>query len=249
MPKGTRMSAPVSSRPDPVSSLVQRLVASSGIIFAVLLVLSILIAGDTVPDDTDPLADWTTYARENEDNLRIAALVVGIAAYNFFLFLGYLRSVLGEAERAARGFVRGSYIVLAAGTAGIAGIVIALGLSAATTANPDTPPEVLKALNDFASGAWLLAAAGFGACFVTVGLINAAIRALPSWLGWVALGTGIAWVLQLGVLLSEGEDNLFGIFFPIGLVLLLIFTIGASVTFLRGQGVAATTPTTPPPAA
>src|SRR5918999_338120 len=120
------MSTPA-SRPDPVSPLVQRLVASSGTVFALLLI------------------------------------------------------VLGEAERGARGFTRGGYIVLAAGTAGIAGLTVAIGLSAAATATPDTPPEVLKALNDFASGAWLLAAPAFGACLVTAGLLNAGVRALPAW--------------------------------------------------------------------
>ena len=237
MPNGTCMSVspPSPAHADPVSPLVQRLVAASGIAFALLLILAIIVTGESVPEDGDPLSEWTTYARENEDNLRIGALIVGLAAYNFLLFLGFLRTAIGEAERAARGFTRAASIVLAAGTAGIAGVTIAIGLSAASTANPDTPPEVLKALNDFGSGAWLLSAAGFGACFVTVGLVNAAVRALPAWLGWVAFGTGIAWVLQLGVLLSEDEDNLFGIFFPIGFLLLVIFCIGASVTFLRGD--------------
>ena len=37
------------------------------------------------------------------------------------------------------------------------------------------------------------------------------------------------------MLLSEDEDNLFGIFFPIGFLLLVAFCSGASVTFLRDQ--------------
>jgi hypothetical protein len=92
---------------------------------------------------------------------------------------------------------------------------------------------VLRTVNDIGGGAWLIASAGLGACLVTVGLLNAALRALPAWLGWVALAAGIAFVLQLGVLLSEDQDNLFGIFYPIGFLLLIVFTIGASVTFLR----------------
>ena len=220
-------------RRDPVSPLVRTLVAASGIGFAILLVISIILTGESVPEDGDPIAEWTTYARDNEDNLRIGALVFAFAAYSFLLFLGFLRSVVSEAETAVRGFSRAGSIILAAGTAGITGITIGIGLSAASTANPDTPPEVLKALNDFAGGAWLIAAAGFGACFITVGLVNAGVRALPSWLGWVALATGIAWLLQLGVLLSDDEDNLFGIFFPIGFLLLLIFCVGASISFLR----------------
>lgn len=248
MPKGTRMSASVSSRPDPVSSLVQRLVAASGIVFAILVIVTIVVAGDETPDDGAALTEWTQFARDNEDNLRIGALIFALATYNFLLFLGYLRSTMGEAEVRVRGFARGSYIILAAGSVGIAGMCLGIFLGAVTLTDPETPPEILRATYDLSGAGWGLAAAGMGACFVTVGLLNAATRALPSWLGYVALGCGTAFVLQLGILLSDDEDNFFGIFFPIAFLLLVIFCIGASVNFLRGQGVAATTPTTPPPA-
>lgn len=227
------MSANVPRTADPVSPLVQRLVAASGIIFAVLLILSISMTGEGTPENDAPLAEWTEYARDNEDNLRIAALLAGLAAYSFLLFLGYLRSVIGDAERAARGFTRGGYVVLAAGTAGIVGLTVGIGANATATSHPDTPPEVLRAISDIGGGGFLAAAAGFGACLVTVGLLNAGLRALPAWLGWVALAAGISFVLQLGVLLDEDQDNVFGAFYPIGFLLLVVFCIGASVTFLR----------------
>ena len=224
------------SAPDPVSPLVQRLVAASGIVFALLFVLTVIVAGDETPDDGAALAEWTEFARDNEDNLRIGALIFALATYNFLLFLGYLRSVMGEAEVRLRGFARGGYIILAAGAVGIAGMCLGIFLGAVTATDPETPPEILRATYDLSGAGWGLAAAGMGACFVTVGLINAATRALPSWLGWVALGTGIAFVLQLGILLSEDEDNLFGIFFPIAFLLLVVFCTGASLQFLRDVG-------------
>ncbi len=223
-------------RPDPVVPLVQRLVAGSGIAFALLMIATISMTGEGTPKDGAPLAEWTQYARDHEDNARIAALVFGLAMYSFLLFLGYLRSVLGEAERAGRGFVRGGFIVLAAGTAGITGLAIGIGSNAAALSHPDTPPEVLRAISDIGGGGFLAAAAGFGACLVTVGLLNVGLRALPAWLGWVALAAGICFVLQLGVLLDEDQDNVFGIFYPLGFLLLVVFTIGASVTFLRSAG-------------
>ena len=237
------MSVPATEHPshrpaDPVSPLVQRLVAASGIVFGVLMLIGIALAGDSTPELDAPLDEWTQYARDNEDNLRIASLLLGLAAYNFLLFLGYLRSVMGEAERAARGFTRGGYIVLAAGTAGIVGVVLGLGVGGLAM-DPDTPPEVLRAVSQIGSGVWVLASGGLGACLVTVGLLNAGLRALPAWLGWVALAAGLAFVLQLGTYLSEEQDNVFGIFYPIGFLLLVVFTIGASVTFLRRQAAAA----------
>ena len=238
------MSASATTPPsaDPVSPTVQRLVAASGIFFAVLLIISFLLSGDETPDDGAALTEWTQFAKDNEDGARIGALVFALAAYNFLLFLGVLRTALGRAEDAARGFTRGGYIVLAAGTAGIVGMTGALGLSAASLSNPDTPPEIIRALYDAVGGMWLIASAGFGACLVTTGLLNISLRALPAWLGWVALAAGTSFVLQLGVLLSEDEDNLFGLFFPLGFLLLLIFCVGSSVSFLRAEEPAAPRP-------
>jgi hypothetical protein len=238
------MSATVPDRSttDPVSPGVQRLVALSGVFFVVLTIVTFLLSGDETPDEGAALEKWTQYAKDNEDNMRIASLVFGLAAYNFLLFIGFLRSVIGEAERGVRGFVRGGYMILAGGIAGIVGMGIGIGLGAGAFAVPETPPETLRALSEMSSGAWLMASAGFGACFVTVGLVNQAVRALPSWLGWVSLGAGICFVLQLGVLLSEEEDNAFGAFFPLGFLLLAIFVVGASVTFFRGLSAPAATP-------
>jgi hypothetical protein len=229
------MTAPA-SRPDPVVPLVQRLVAASGIFFAILVIVTIALTSAETPDEADPVVEWTAYARDNEDNLRIGALVFALAAYSFLLFLGVLRDAVGRAEQAARGFTRAAHIVLAAGIAGIVGLTIAIGLSASGLSNPDTPPEILRAVSDVSGGAWLIGSAGMSACFVTTGLINQTARALPPWLGWVAIGAGLAWMLQLGVLLSEEEDNAFGIFFPIGFLLLVVFCAGASSTFLRDVG-------------
>lgn len=235
------------TRPDPVAPLVQRLVAASGICFAVLLIVTLVITDAKTPEDDAALSEWSAYARDNEDDLRIGALVFALATYTFLLFLGYLRAAIGNAERAARGFTRGGYIVLAGGTAGIAGLALAVFLGAAVVAEPDTPPETLRALFELSSAGVGLAAAALGACFVTVGLINAGVRALPPWLGWVALACGLAFVLQLGVLLSDDEDNLFGIFFPIAFLLLVVFCVGSSITFLKDLDRQAAGAAMPPP--
>lgn len=244
MAKCTSMSASSASRPDPVSPLVQRLVAGSGILFGVLLVIAFLVGLKEPPAGDDAIGEWTRFAEDSEADVRIGALVLGLAIYNFVLFLGFLRSAIGEAEVRVRGFSRAGYMVLIGGTLGIVGLALYFYLNALSIQHPETPPETIKALNALSGAGLGLSAGGFGACLVTVGLMNVGVRALPSWLGWVALAGGIAFVLQLGVLLSEYDDeNLFGIFFPIAFLLLVIFAIGASVTWLREQG-----PAAPPPA-
>ncbi len=228
------MSASSASRPDPVSPLVQQLVAASGILFAVLIVLAFAIGLKEPPTGDDPIGEWTRFARDNEEDVRIGALVFGLAIYNFVLFLGYLRSAIGEAEVRVRGFSRAGSMVQIGGVLGMVGLALFFFVNALSIQHPETPPETIKALNALSGAGLGLAAGGFGACLVTVALVNAGVRALPSWLGWAALAGGLAFVLQLGVLLSEYDDeNFFGIFFPIAFVLLVIFAIGASLTFLR----------------
>lgn len=239
MPNGTRMSASVpDTRPaDPVSPTVQRLVALSGIFFTVLIVLSILFLGDEPPDYDEPVAKWTAWAKDNDDGLRVFLVVFSLATYNFVLFLGYLRSVMGGAEGAVRGFVRGGYVILAGGAVGIAGIGTGLSLIAASAQLTDSPPDIIRAMNFIGGGPFMIGAGAMGACLVTVGLLNAALRALPAWLGWVALASGVSFVLVIGSVLSDpGDDNVFGIFFPIAFLLLIVFTAGASVNFVRGLG-------------
>ncbi|HEX8122912.1 MAG TPA: hypothetical protein VF549_16795 [Solirubrobacteraceae bacterium] len=227
---------------DPVSPLVQRLVAASGIFFAVFFLVTFLSLGDEPPNlQDDPVGDWTGWAKDNDTNLRIAMIAIALATYNFLLFIGYLRSVLGEAERAARGFVRGGYIILAAGTAGMVALGIAIGMVATSAQLTDASPDIIRSVNWMAGGPFIIGGASLGACLVTVGLLNAGLRALPAWLGWVALVDGIFFVLTLGSVLSDpGDDNVFTVFFPLSFLLLLIFSIGASVTFLRAPRPAAT---------
>lgn len=221
---------------DPISPVIQKLVAAAGIVFAVLLVASIAAGGGETPDFDAPVSEWTGYAQDSGNDQRLGLLLFAFAAYEFVLFLASLRSRLGRAEDAARGFTRGGYAVLVGGTIGILGLLIGLGVSTAATAHPDTSPDVIRAINDVSGAGFVLAAPGFAAMFITTFLIAKPTRALPSWLCWLALVTGICFLLQLLVLLSDEFDNAFGIFYPLGFLGLAIFAIGASVEFLRGVG-------------
>jgi len=218
---------------DPISPTVQKLVALSGITFAILMIVSIAVSGDSAPDFNDPVGDWSTWAQDESDNVRFGALVFALATYEFILFLAALRSTLGRAEQAARGFTRGSFGILIGGTIGVLGILIGLATSAAASAHPDASPDVIRAINDVGSAGFIVAAPGFAAMLITTFIIAKPTRALPSWLSWVALLTGIFFLLQLLTLLSDEYDNAFGIFYPLAFLGLVIFTIGASVVFFR----------------
>lgn len=215
------------------STGLQRATAVAGIGFAVLMVVSILLGGGTAPSYGDPAADWTEFAEDTQDSARLAAMVFAFATYLFLIFLGWLRSELGRSEQGARGFTRGSYVVLAGGTIGVLSLLIGLVINAVALSHPDAPPEIIRAIADAAGAGFVSAAPGFAAMLVSTFLVSRATGALPSWLNWLALVTGIFFLLQLLTLLSEDVDNAFGIFYPLAFLGLVIFAIGASLTFLK----------------
>lgn len=103
-------------------------------------------SGDSSPSFDDPVGDWSTWAEDNQDNVRLGSLAFAFATYAFILFLAVLHSTIGHAEQAARGFTRGSYAILIGGTIGIFGMLLALATAAAAAAHPDAPPEIIRAL-------------------------------------------------------------------------------------------------------
>jgi hypothetical protein len=219
---------------DPVPLGTQRLVATAGIGFAILLIVSFVLAGGETPDFNAAVSKWTEFAKDNHDNARIGALVMAFAAYEFLWFLGFLRAAMGRAETAARGFTRGSYVTFASGVVAIAGLTLGVFINAAALSRPDASPELIRGLVDVSGPGFGLASIGFATMLLSVAILNPRIRALPAWLGWLALIAGIAFLLQLGILLSDDFDNAFGIFYPIGYLGLVIFAVGSSVGFLRG---------------
>lgn len=226
-------SLPRTDHADPVSTTVQKLVALSGIAFALLMILSIILAGDSSPSFDDPVSDWSTWAEDNQDNVRLGSLAFAFATYAFILFLAVLRSTLGQAEHAARGFTRGSYAILIGGTIGITGMLLSLATAAAAAAHPDAPPEIIRAVSEAGTGGFVAAAPGFAAMFITTFILARPTRALPTWLTWLALVTGICFLLQLFTILSDEYDNAFGMFYPLAFLGLAIFAIGASVVFFK----------------
>jgi hypothetical protein len=233
---GTTSSA--TERRDPFSPGTQKLSALSGIGFAVLLIIAFALTGAETPDFADPVADWTKYAADNDTNMRIGTLVVAFAVFMFVWFMGFLRSELRRAEEAARGFSRLADIAFAGGLIGIAGlgVTIAMGAGAVQHAQ-DTPPEIIRAITEASSSAWILTSAGFGALMIATGLLTTRIRGLvPSWLAVVALISGALWLLQTLTFLSEEQDNFFGMAYPLALLTLLIWLIGSGVAFVQRTG-------------
>jgi hypothetical protein len=140
----------------------QRLLALSGIAFAVLFVVGWFISGSDAPDYSAADQEWTNWADDNESKSRIGAFLILVAGFAFLYFAGTIRSVLGSLEAKVPGSVRLARVALAGALTGITGITIAVVMIAGATAEgADANPVVSKAVatatvGPFMGAAWAL---------------------------------------------------------------------------------------------
>jgi hypothetical protein len=223
---------------DPFSPAMQRLAAASGLGFVLFIVLAILFEGGSRPEYDAPVAEFSTYARDNQDEVQLSSVLIGLAAFQLLWFAGYLRSRLGAAEEAARGFSRLAHVVFAGGIVGSAGLVLTASLSAAAVSLPDdTSADVVRAVHQVAQWPFAVAAVGLAAMLYTASFLILRIGSLPRWLGVVALAGGLAYVLTLfAQLRPEDDGGAFGVFYPVGFGALVVFVVGTSVAFVRELG-------------
>lgn len=143
----------------------QRLLALSGIAFAVLFVVGFLISGGDTPDYGAADQKWTDWADTNEVKSRIGAFLTLLAGFAFLHFAGTFRSVLGSAEATVPGSVQLARIAFAGGLTGITGITIAVVIIAGASAEgADVDPTVTKAVASATIGPFLVAAMGLRRC-------------------------------------------------------------------------------------
>jgi hypothetical protein len=178
----------------------ERLGASMGIAFFVLIVASAVIA-PAPPKVNDSLVSILDYFAGNYARLLAGAVLATLAALAFLWFVGHLRHVLQRAERGAEAF---SPIVFASGVAvAVVGMISSLPMAtlAYTAQSPEarTDPVAARALGAGATRALYDAnylAAGMvlmtGALFLVAAGIAISIGELARpWLGWLALAAGV----------------------------------------------------------
>ena len=89
--------------PDTLPASWQRLLALSGVAFAVLFVVGWFASGGDAPDYAAADQEWTEWADDNQWRSRIGAFAMLLAGFVFLHFVGTIRSVLGTAETTVRG--------------------------------------------------------------------------------------------------------------------------------------------------
>ena len=213
----------------------QRLLALSGIVFAVLFLAGWFASGGDAPDYSAADREWTEWADDNQWKSRIGAFAMLLAGFVFLHFAGTIRAVLGTAETAGRASAQLARVAFAGALVGIGGMTMAIVIIAsATSEGADVDPIVSRAVATASAGPFLVSAMGFAALLMAAGLVTLRTGVFARWTGIVALIGAVSFLITfLAVIAGLGEDSLFGFgFFP-GVLALVIWSIATSVARYR----------------
>lgn len=140
----------------------QRLLALSGVVFAVLFVIGWFASGGDAPDYGASDQAWTNWADDNQWKSRIGAFAMLLAGFVFLHFAGMIRNLLGAAESPVRGSVQLARVAFAGALTGITGMTMAIIIiSSADSEGAAANPVVTRAIASASAGPFLVAAMGF----------------------------------------------------------------------------------------
>ena len=217
-------------QPDTRPTTNERLLALSGVGFAVLFLVGWFASGGNTPDYGAADQAWIDWADDNQWGSRIGAFSMLLAGFVFLYFAGMVRDALGRAEPLAR-------VAFAGAATGIAGMCMAIVMTAgATTEGTDANPVVSRAVMTASGGPFLVSAMGFAAFLMAAGLLTLRTGVFARWTGYVALVGAVSFLITFAVLLTgTGEDSVFGYgFFP-GVAALVVWSIATSIATYRGD--------------
>ena len=220
---------------DALPAAWQRLLALSGVVFAILFLIGWFASGGDAPDYAAADQAWTEWADDNKWKSRIGGFAMLLAGFAFLHFVGTIRSVLGRTETTVRGSAQLARVAFAGALIGIAGMTTAIVMIAsATSEGVDANPVVSRAVATASAGPFLVSAMGFAALLTAAGLLTLRSGVFARWVGVVALLGGISFLITFLTLIAGlGEDSVFGFgFFP-GVLALVIWSIATSIASYR----------------
>jgi Domain of unknown function (DUF4386) len=227
---------------DALPSSWQRLLALSGVAFAVLFLAGFLISGSDAPDYTAPDQVWRTWAGDSEMRSRIGAFLTVLASFVFLPFAAALRSRFEGVDTPIRGPVQLARVTLAGALIGVTGITMAvITIAGATAPGAQANPVVSKAIASTTVGPFLVGAMGLAASLTAAGLLILRSGVFARWIAIVALLGGAAFFITFFTLIAgPSADSIFGYgFFP-GFLALTIWSIATSVASYRAVAAATT---------
>jgi len=228
----------MTSSPDTLPQSWQRLLALSGVAFALLLLFGWFLSGGDAPDYTAADELWTDWADDNRLKSGIGAFLMLLAGFALLHFAGTIRSVLGSAEAAIDSSVQLAQVAFAGAVVGTASLATAIVMvSAATSVGADADPVVSRAVATATAGPYLVAAMGFAALLGSAGLLTLRTGVFSRWTGIVALIGAIAFLITfLTLIAGTDKDSVFGYAFLPGILALVTWSIATSIASYRAVG-------------
>jgi hypothetical protein len=194
--------------------------AAAGAIAVALFLAGALVIGER-PDFDSPAADVASFFDSHRTRIQVCVALDVIATPFLIWFLATVASLSRAGDPAAR---RAGTIAFGCGlvfTSLFLADVSALAVGALRPENMAADPELASALQDFE---WLLmgAAAPIGAGVLAAFAVLALRHGLlwPRWLGWLAVGAAVAYILRIGTLFTTqgpfAADGPLGLWVPVG---------------------------------
>ena len=238
-PSATRKTATLTASTDALPSPWQRLLALSGIAFAVLFLAGFLISGSDAPDYTASDQVWSTWAGDSEIRSRIGAFLTLLASLVFLPFTGALRSMFEGADTRVRGPVQLARVAFAGALIGVTGITMAVIIDRRCHCRRRRGRPRGEQSGGLRHGRALslVGAMGFAASLTATGLLILRSHVFARWIAIVALLGGASFFIAFFTLLAgPGHDGVFGYgFFP-GFLALTIWSIATGVANYRRVG-------------
>ena len=165
----------------------KRLLPLTGVL-AVGLVLATHLVHGSIPAPDASAADVATFYRDHDSRQIAGAVLASYAAFFYLAFAVVLRGLVrrGKGETASAFGFAGA-IVFVVGVAIVAGMLFVLGDTA-----DGLEPSALQALHAFFFDLYAPVAVGAAIFLVGNGIAILQTRALPTWLGWLAMPIALA---------------------------------------------------------
>ncbi|HEX8065949.1 MAG TPA: hypothetical protein VF520_05435 [Thermoleophilaceae bacterium] len=202
------------------SGSLARYAPLAGVLFVVLLVVTIVVGGEG-PDADDSTAKAVEFWSDNDSEQIAAAIVGAYAALALLWFAGALRGAIGRVEQEGgrlASLTFGGAVVLASAAL----VDSAIQFAAADTVG-DVPPGVTQTLSVLYADFFFPFAIGLATFLLAAGVASLRFGVLPGWLGWAAILIGVVALTPIGFVAFLGA---------------LIWVLIASILLYR-QGTAA----------
>jgi Domain of unknown function (DUF4386) len=157
----------------------------TGLLFAVLLIISLIVQGSPKGADkpANEVAQWYI---DNKDSVEISAFIGTVAAVPLIFFGAYLRKVLEGA-----GSTLAVLPLIGLTVVGIGGAIDNMLLFATAERANDIPAESVRTIQAIWDNDFLPLFLGIMVFLWSVGIAVLRTDVLPKWLGWVAIVGGV----------------------------------------------------------